>query len=70
MTGKRKRKNPADSVGADGAIEGQSPTENCINVVSRATRATKQAKEKLIAATKQEATTLVVATPFKVPPAV
>ncbi len=37
MTGKRKRKNPADSVGTDGAIEGQSPAENFTNRVSRAT---------------------------------
>ena len=27
-TGKRKRKNPADSAGTDGAIEGQSLAEN------------------------------------------
>ena len=34
---KGKRKNPADSAGTDGAIEGQSPAENCTNRVSRAT---------------------------------
>ena len=68
-TPNQKRKNYADSAGTDGAIEGQSPPENCTNVVSRATRASKQAKQKLIAATKQAATTLVVATPSTVPPA-
>ena len=62
-TRKRKRKNYADSTGTDGAIEGQSPAENCTNGVSRATRATEQAKQKPIAATKQAETTLVVATP-------
>ena len=36
-TQKQKRKNLADSAGIDGAIEGQSPAENCINGVSRAT---------------------------------
>lgn len=55
-TRKWKRKNYADSAGTDGAIEGQSPAENCTNVVSRATRASKQVKQKLIAATKQAAT--------------
>src|SRR3989337_3227181 len=35
-TRKRKRKNYADSAGTDGAIEGQSPPENCTNAVSRA----------------------------------
>ena len=69
MTGKGKRNNPADSTGTDGAIEGQSPVENCTNRVSRATRAAKQAKQKQIASTKQAETTLVVATPSKVPPA-
>ena len=69
MTGKGKRKNPADSAGTDGAIEGQSPAENCTNRESRATRASKQAKQKQIAATKQAETALVVATPSMVPPA-
>ena len=68
-TGKRKVNNPADSAGTDGAIEGQSPMENCIDRVSRATRAAEQAKQKQIAATKQAETTLVVATPSTVPPA-
>ena len=68
-TRKGKRKNPTDSAGTDGAIEGQSPAENCTNGVSRATQATKQAKQKLIATIKQAATTLVVATPSTVPPA-
>ena len=69
MTGKGKQKNPADSAGTDGAIEGQSPAENCTNGVSRATRAAEQAKQKPIAATKQAETALVVATPSTVPPA-
>ena len=34
-----KRKNPADSAGTDGAIEGQSPAKNCTDRVSRATQA-------------------------------
>ena len=68
-TGKGKRKNSPDSAGTDGAIEGQSPAENCTNRVSHATRATKKAKQKQIAATKQAETTLVVATPSTVPPA-
>ena len=68
-TRKVKRKNPADSVGTDGAIEGQSLAENCTNRVSRATRVAKQAKQKPIAATKQAETALVVATPSTVPPA-
>lgn len=67
--GKGKRNNPADSAGTDGAIEGQSPAENCTNRVSHATRAAEQAKQKQIAATKQVETTLVVATPSTVPPA-
>ena len=67
-TPKRKQKNYADSAGTDGAIEGQSPPKNCINTVSHATRTAKQAKLKLIAATKQASTTL-VATPSTVPPA-
>ena len=62
-TRKRKRKDYADSAGTDGAIEGQSPPNFFTNVVSRGTRAAKQAKHKLIAATKQAETTLVVATP-------
>src|SRR4051812_35858278 len=69
MTGKGKRKNPADSAGTDGAIEGQSPAENCTNRVSRATRAVEQAKQKQIAATKQAEIALVVATPSTIPPA-
>ena len=36
-TRKWKRKNPADSAGTDGAIEGQNPVENCTNTVSHAT---------------------------------
>lgn len=39
MAGNEKRMNPADSAGTDGAIEGQSPAENCTNRVSHATRA-------------------------------
>lgn len=69
LTGNGKQKNPADSVGTDGAIEGQSPAENCTKRVSRATRAAEQAKQKQIAATKQAETALVVATPSTVPPA-
>src|SRR5215216_6577886 len=69
MTGKGKRKNPADSADTDGAIEGQSPAKNCTNKVSRATRAAEQAKQKPIAATKQAETALFVATPSIVPPA-
>ena len=61
--------NPADSAGTDGAIEGQSPAENCTDRVSRATRAAEQAKQKQIAATKQAETTLVLATPTIVLPA-
>ena len=67
-TGKGKRNNPADSAGTDGAIEGQSPAENCTDRVSHATRAAEQAKQKQIAATKQAETTLVVGTPSTVPP--
>ena len=67
--GKGKRKNPADSAGTDGAIEGQSQVENCTDRVSRAKRAAEQAKQKQIAATKQAETTLVLATPTKVIPA-
>ena len=69
MTGKRKQKNPADSAGTNGAIEGQSPVGNCTNRVYRATRAAEQAKQKPIAATKQAEKALVVATPSTVPPA-
>ena len=68
MAGNEKRMNPADSTGTDGAIEGQSPAENCTNAVSRATRAAKQAKQKQIAATKQAETALVLATPTTVLP--
>ena len=62
-TGKGKRNNPADSAGTDGAIEGQSPAENCTDRVSHATRVEEQAKQKQIVATKQAETTLVLATP-------
>ena len=68
-TRKRKRNNPADSTGTDGAIDGQSLTGNFTNRVSRATRAAEQAKQKPIATTKQAETALVVATPSIVPPA-
>ena len=70
MAGNEKRMNPADSAGTDGAIEGQSPADNCTNRVSHATRAAEQAKQKQIAATKQAETALVVAKPSTVPPAV
>ena len=66
MAGNEKRMNPADSVGTDGAIEGQSPVENSTNTASHATRAAKKAKQKQIAATKQVETTLVLATPTTV----
>ena len=69
ILGNEKRMNPADSAGTDGAIEGQSPAENCTNRVSHATRAAEQAKQKQIAATKQAEIVLVVATPSTVPPA-
>ena len=69
MTWKAKRKNPAYSVGTDGAIEGQSPAENSTNTASHATRVAKKAKQKQIAATKQAETTLVLATPTIVLPA-
>ena len=36
-TQKGKWKNPVDSAGTDGAIEGQSSAENCTNGESRAT---------------------------------
>ena len=68
MAGNEKRMNPADSAGTDGAIEGQSPAENCTDRVSRATRAAEQAKQKQIVATKQAEIDLVVATPSTVPP--
>ena len=68
MAGNEKRMNPADSTGTDGAIEDQSPAENSTNTASHATRAAEQAKQKQIAATKQAETTLVVATPSRVPP--
>ena len=42
MTGKGKRKNPADSTRTDGAIEGQSPAENSTNMASHATRVAKK----------------------------
>ena len=48
MTGRGKRKNPADSAGTNGAIEGQSPVENSTNRVSHATRAAEKAKQKQI----------------------
>ena len=69
MAGNEKRMNPADSAGTDGAIEGQSPAENCNDRVSHATRVAKKAKQKQIAATKQVETALVVAAPSTVPPA-
>ena len=69
MAGNEKRMNPADSAGTDGAIEGQSPAENSTNTASQVTRVAKKDKQKQIAATKQAETTLVDATPSKVPPA-
>ena len=69
MTGNGKRKNPADYASNDGAIEGQSPVENCTNRVSHATRAAEKAKQKQIATTKQAETTLVLATPSTILPA-
>ena len=66
-TSKWKRQNYADSAGTDGAIEGQSPPENCTNTVSRATPAAIKSKQKLIAATKQAVLALVVATPSTIP---
>lgn len=68
MAGNGNRKNPADSAGTDGAIEGQSPVENSTNRVSHATRAVEKAKQKQIAATKQADTSLVLATPSTVLP--
>ena len=69
LTGNGKQKNPADSVGTDGAIEGQSLAENSTKTASHATRAAKKAKQKQIAATKQAETALVLATPTTVLPA-
>ena len=69
MAGNEKRMNLADSAGTDGAIEGQSPAENCTDRVSHATRAAEQAKQKQIAATKQAETALVLATPTTILPA-
>ena len=66
MTSLAMNHHPADSAGTDGAIEGQSPAENCTDRVSHAARAAEQAKQKQIAATKQAETTLVVATPTTV----
>ena len=60
MAGNGKWKNPADSAGTDGAIEGQSPVENSTNRVSHATRAAEKAK--------QAETTLVLATPSTILP--
>ena len=68
-TRKGKWNNPADPAGTGGAIEGQSPGKNCIDRVSRATRAAEQAKQKQIATTKRAETALVVVTPSTVPPA-
>ena len=45
-TQKGKWKNPADSAGTDGAIEGQSPAENSTNTASHATRAAKKPNRK------------------------
>ena len=53
MAGNGNRKNPADTAGTDGAIEGQSLAENSTNRVSHATRASEKAKQKQIGATKQ-----------------
>ena len=69
MAGNEKQMNPADSAGTDGAIEGQSPAENCTNTASHATQVAKKDKQKQIAATKQAETTLVLATPTTVLPA-
>ena len=68
MAGNGNRKNPADSGGTDGAIEGESPAENSTNTASHAKRTAKKAKQKQIAATKQAETALVVAPPSTVPP--
>ena len=42
MAGNEKRMNPIDSAGTDGAIEGESPTENSTNTTSHATQAAKK----------------------------
>ena len=42
MAGNEKRMNPADSAGTDGAIEGESPTENSTNTASHATELQKK----------------------------
>ena len=42
MAGNEKRMNPTDSVGTDGAIEGQSLAENSTNKASHATQAAKK----------------------------
>ena len=42
MAGNEKQMNPAGSAGTDGAIEGQSPTENSTNTASHATRVAKK----------------------------
>ena len=68
MAGNEKHMNPADFAGTDGAIEGQSPAENCTNTASHATQVAKKDKQKQIAATKQAETTLVLATPTTVLP--
>ena len=68
MAGNEKRMNPADFAGTDGAVEGESLVENSTNTASHATRASKKAKQKQIAATKQVETTLVLATPTTVLP--
>ena len=46
MAGNGKWKNPADSAGTDGAIEGQSPAENSTNTASHAIRAPKKPNRK------------------------
>ena len=66
MAGNEKLMNAADSAGTDGAIEGQSPAENCTDRVSHATRAAEHATQKQMDATKQVETSLVVATPSTV----
>ena len=68
MVGNEKRMNPADSAGTDGGTEGESSAENSTNTASHDTRATKKAKQKQIAATKQAETALVLATPTIVLP--
>ena len=42
MSGNGNRKNPVDSIGTDGAIEGQSPVENSTNTASHATELQKK----------------------------